>query len=110
MERSLEHLMTKNIKNEDERNVCELYYGFDGKPSSTLREISKVYDISVETVRKRLMKARAHLNKNGDLEKRMGPYIEDGFIAESASEETAGHVQDFTSQSHGGEWMQAEIH
>ena len=99
--------MDKNIKNEDERRVCEHYYGFDGKPSSTLREISNMYDISVETVRKRLMKARAHLNKNGDVEKHMSPYLEDGFITEQASEDV-GRVQDFTAQTQNVEWCRAD--
>ena len=89
--------MDKNLTKEGERKVCNAYYGFGQQKSKTLREISTMYDMSIETVRKRLIKARAHLNKNGELEREMKPYVEEGTFA-SASPDDPIRVVDITAQ------------
>ena len=88
--------MDKNIKDDEERKVCELYYGFNGQPSRSLRELGPMFDASNETVRKKLIKARTHLNKNGDLEKKMRPYMEEGLMNH---EDLETRVTDLSAQT-----------
>lgn len=89
--------MDKNLRKEGEREICELYYGFNQEKGRSLREISRMYDMSVEAVRKRLIKARAHLNKNGDLEKKIGPYVNEGILGRS-DPENSGRIVDLSSE------------
>lgn len=90
--------MDKNIKNDNERKVCELYYGFDGQPSRPLRELGAMFDVSIETIRKRLIKARTHLNKNGELQKQMQPYLEEGLMT-SEDTDSPSRITDLSAQT-----------
>ncbi len=95
---SLRDLMDKNIKDDEERKVCELYYGFNGQGPHRLRELSAIFGHSNETVRKKLIKARAHLNKNGDLQKQMEPYLREGLLTHGGSE-SPGRITDLSEQT-----------
>ena len=98
MEGTLKYLMDKNIKDDQTRKMCDLYYGFDGNQSRTLRDIGASFGVSIETVRKKLVKARAHLNKNEELRKEMSPYLDEGLLS-SPEEGSPSRITDLTAQS-----------
>ena len=96
--------METNIKNDEDRDFFALYYGLDQgdvsrqwrglKPWLRCKEIAKLNNCSAEKVRKSVIKARAHLNKNGAVSRKMREYLEAGVFAEV---ESPGHVSDVSA-------------